>query len=69
MTDAQLRDQLRTQLAIAGLDLDDARLEALLPAYAAAREGVRRIAALQLGDTEPAVTFRVPAPEAGPSEA
>jgi hypothetical protein len=67
--DADLREELRTQLAVAGLTLDEARLEALLPVYTGVRENVRRIAALDLGETEPAVSFRQPSPAAGSEEA
>ena len=66
---ADLREELQKQLAVAGLTLDDARLEAVLPMYAGAKENVRRIAALDLGETEPAVTFRQPLPAAGSDEA
>ena len=59
---ADQREELRIQLAAAGLTLDEGRLEALLPMYAGVRENVRRIAALELGETEPAVTFRQPLP-------
>ena len=65
--DGDLREELKTQLAMAGLTLDKSRLEALLPVYQGVRENVRRIAALDLGETEPAVTFRQP-PPAGPRE-
>ncbi len=66
---ADQREELRAQLAAAGLTLDEARLEALLPMYAGVRENVRRIAALDLGETEPAVTFRQPPPPAASDEA
>ncbi len=56
--DDRLREQLRTQLAATGIALDDARLEALLPVYQGLLNGARRIAALDLGEVEPAMTFK-----------
>lgn len=57
-TEPPTREQLRAHLAAAGLTLDDTRLEALLPIYTGLISGARRIAALDLGETEPAITFR-----------
>ena len=65
--DPPSREQLKAQLAAVGLDLDDARLEALLPAYAGVLGGARRLASLDLGEAEPAMIFRHPRrPEVGP---
>ena len=58
--DPQIGEQLRAQLAAAGLELDEVRLEALLPVYAGMLNGVRRIAALDLGETEPAIILSRP---------
>ena len=55
-----VRDQLKAQFAATGLEIDDATAEALAPVYAGLLNGVRRIAALDLGETEPAMTFRHP---------
>lgn len=55
------RAQLRAQLAAAGITLDDERLDAVLPSYTGLISGVRRIAAIDLGETEPALVFRLPA--------
>ena len=60
--DRQTREQLRAQLAALDLTLDKPRLEALLPVYQGMLNGVRRIAALDLGETEPAMTFCRPLP-------
>ena len=57
-TDPVTPEQLRAQLAAVGLTLDDARLELLLPIYTGLVNGARRIAALDLGETEPAMVFR-----------
>jgi hypothetical protein len=62
--DSGLRTQhsgLRAQLAALGVTLDDQRLDALLPAYTGLISGVRRIAAIDLDETEPALVFRLPA--------
>lgn len=63
--DAPSREQLRAQLALSAIELDDARLDSLLPIYTGLLSGARRIAALDLGETEPAMTFRLPS---APSE-
>ncbi len=55
-------EMLRARLAAAGLTVGEAQLQALLPAYTGALAGARRIAALDLGETEPAMTFRHPRP-------
>ena len=57
---ADIRDQLKAQLAATGLTIDDATAEALLPVYTGLLNGVRRIAAIDLGETEPAMIFRHP---------
>ena len=63
--DESLRAQLQAHLAAAGLEVDGDNLEALLPGYSGLRNGVRRLAALDLGEREPAL---IPAPSlAGPS--
>jgi hypothetical protein len=54
------REQLRTQLAAAGVTLDDEQLSRLLPVYAGVLSGAHRLATLDLGDTEPAMTFALP---------
>jgi len=54
------RAQLTAQLAAAGLDLDDARLDALAPVYVGLMSGVRRLNVLDLDETEPALVFRQP---------
>lgn len=59
------RADLRLALAAAGLDAGDERLEELLPGYEALRAGAERARALDLGETEPAVVFRLPAPGEG----
>ena len=59
-SDVPTREQLRSQLAAIGIELDDARLEMLLPAYAGVLGGARRLAALDLGDAEPAMIYRHP---------
>jgi hypothetical protein len=58
--DAPTAEQLKAQLAAVGLELDNARLEVLLPVYAGVLSGTRRLAALDLGETEPAMIFRRP---------
>ena len=58
--DASVREQLRVQLDAVGLTLDESRLDSLLPIYAGLAQGARRIAALDLGETEPAMVFRRP---------
>ena len=51
-------DQLKAHLAIVGLAVDDARLDALLPLYAGVLNGSRRLASLDLGETEPTMTYK-----------
>jgi hypothetical protein len=60
----QLRLQLAGALRAAGIEPDDARIEALLPAYQGMLAGAARVRDLDLGETEPAVIFRLPPPEA-----
>ena len=55
------RDHLRNALRAAGLDASDERVERLLPTYAGMRSGAARLLALDLGETEPAIIFRLPA--------
>ncbi|MGH2587284.1 MAG: hypothetical protein ACRDJE_20405 [Dehalococcoidia bacterium] len=62
-SDTATREQLKAQLAAAGLTLDDERLEALLPVYQGLLGGAQRLAALDLGETEPAVVLRWLRPE------
>ena len=50
-------EQLRTQLTAIGITLDDERLSKLLPVYAGVVSGANRLAMLDLGETEPAMTF------------
>ena len=59
---AAMRDQLRSALQAAGLDSSDERVERLLPTYEGMRSGAERLRALDLGETEPAIIFRVPVP-------
>jgi hypothetical protein len=58
------REQLRAALKAVGLDASDARVDELLPAYQGMLSGANRLRALDLGETEPAVVFRLPHPEA-----
>lgn len=58
-----VRDQLRAALHASGLEATDERIETLLPAYEGMRAGAERLRALDLGETEPAVTFRLPQSE------
>jgi hypothetical protein len=53
-------EQLRTQLAAVGIALDEDRLSRLLPIYSGVLSGAHRLASLDLGDTEPAMTFALP---------
>lgn len=62
-TDDPNRDRLKAQLDALGLVIPDRELEALLPAYAGLLNGVSRIAALDLGEAEPAIIFRHPPQE------
>ena len=50
-------EQLRAQLAAIGITLDDERLARLLPVYAGVISGARRLAAQDLGETEPAMIY------------
>ena len=61
--DGSLREQLRAALAAVGLEATDERIELLLPAYQGMRAGATRLQALDLGETEPAIIFRLPPPE------
>ena len=61
---AAMRDQLRSALQAAGLEFCDERIERLLPTYEGMRSDAERLRALDLGETEPAIIFRVPAPHA-----
>ncbi len=61
------REQLKQALQAAGLESSDERVEILLPAYEGMRSGAERLRALELGDTEPAIIFRLPPPPASPS--
>jgi hypothetical protein len=58
--EAALREQLRAALEAAGLEATDERVERLLPQYRGMRSGSARLATLDLGETEPAIVFRVP---------
>ena len=60
--DPSMRDQLKLALQAAGLECSDERVERLLPSYEGMRSGAERVRALDLGETEPAIIFRVPAP-------
>ena len=62
--DPALRDQLKAALQAAGLESSDERVELLLPSYEGMRSGAERLRALDLGETEPAIIFRLPAPPA-----
>ena len=57
------REQVRAALRSVGLDASDARVEALLPAYEGMMAGAGRLRALDLSDVEPALIFRLTAPE------
>ena len=58
--EVDVRDQVKAQLSATGLTIDDATAQALIPVYTGLLNGVRRIAALDLGETEPAMIFRHP---------
>jgi hypothetical protein len=58
------REQLRAQLAALGLAVDEELLTPLQAAHTGLLSGVRRIASLDLGDREPAITVQMPRPEA-----
>ena len=57
-SDTPTTAQLRAHLLAVGLDEDERRLAAMLPAYSSLLSGARRLAVLDLGETEPAMTFR-----------
>ncbi len=61
--DQAIREQLRATLRATGLEASDARVEQLLPAYQGIMSGAARLRSLDLGETEPAIIFRLPAPE------
>ncbi len=61
--DQALREQLRATLRASGLDASDERVDQLLPAYQGIMSGAARLRALDLGETEPAIIFRLPRPE------
>jgi hypothetical protein len=64
--DTSNREHLKTHLAAIGVELDDARLDQLLPVYGGILSAARRLASLDLGEAEPAMTFRhTLRPEAG----
>ena len=65
-SDTTTREQLKAQLAAAGLTLDEERLAALLPVYEGLLGGAQRLAALDLGETEPAMVLRWSRPEPDP---
>lgn len=50
-------EQLRTQLAAIGITLDDEQLSRLLPVSTGVLSGAHRLAALDLGATEPAMIY------------
>lgn len=54
---SDVQGQLRAAMAAAGLATDDKRVEALAPVYAGLLSGAARIAALDLGETEPVMVF------------
>jgi hypothetical protein len=60
---ASTREQLRAALAAAGITVTDEELAAMLPGYEGLLSGAARLRALDLGETEPAVTFRLPVPD------
>jgi hypothetical protein len=57
------RDQLRAALQAAGIEATDQRIDELLPGYEGMLSGATRLRALDLGETEPSVIFRLPKPE------
>ncbi len=57
------REQLRHALQAVGLPASDERVEQLLPAYEGVLRNAERLRTLDLGETEPALIFRVPRPE------
>ncbi len=57
------REQLRAAFQAVGLDATAVRLDELLPAYEGMLAGATRLRALDLGETEPALIFRLPRPE------
>ena len=58
------RDQLRAALLASGIDADDQRIDELLPSYEGMLSGAARLRGLDLGETEPSIVFRLPAPSA-----
>ena len=52
-------DTLRALATLQGLDCSEEELHALLPLVQAARSGAEGLAALELGDAEPSIQFRV----------
>ncbi len=62
-TNGSAKEQLRQALIAAGIDASEERIAQLLPAYQGLLAGAARIAQLDLGETEPAVIYRLPSPE------
>jgi hypothetical protein len=58
--DPAIESDLRAALARVQVSVDDARLAALAPAYAALRGTLARIDAVAYGETEPAHVYRLP---------
>jgi hypothetical protein len=58
--DTPTQEQLEMKLATLGLTADQALLQALLPVYAGLISGAARIAAIDLAEREPSMTFRHP---------
>lgn len=56
-TDDELRPHLHAALEAAGLDASAEQVDLLLPAYRAVRAGSAVLRGLDLGETEPALTF------------
>ena len=54
--------ELRATLLAVGIDADDRRIDELLPSYEGMLSGAARLRALDLGDVEPSVVFRLPFP-------
>ena len=69
MTDSRITKETLTSLAaLAGLELGDEQLEELLPQITQAMESLGGVESLELTGVEPAVSFRVDAPEGGDDE-
>lgn len=57
-TEMSERERVRAQLAAIGIQIDDARLDQMLPSLAGLLSGVKRLAEIDLSDSEPVSTVR-----------